>query len=56
MQFLQDNLVSIMAVLLIMSEAAAALSQVLFPGNQGLNGALASIIKVLQLLKEPKGK
>ena len=47
---LSANFPMIVMVLLIASEAAAAITQLLFPQNKGLTGALATVVKILQKL------
>lgn len=51
MEWLIGNLQFIVGALLLISEGAAALSQLLFPGNSGFNGFLAAVVKFLQKLK-----
>lgn len=55
MAFLTANIGMILSVLLILSEAMAAVCQMAFPNNKGVSGVVASIIKILQGLgaKEP---
>lgn len=48
MQWLIDNFTLIASLLLVLSEAAAAIVQMLFPSNKGVSGVIAAIIKVLQ--------
>lgn len=44
----------ILTCLLVLSEAAAAIVQLAFPGNKGVSGVLAGIIKFLQAVGAKK--
>ena len=48
--WITTNYLLVGTVLLIVSEAAAAITQLLFPENKGLSGAIATIVKILQKL------
>jgi hypothetical protein len=48
MAWLSANLPVLLTVLLVLSEAVAAVSQLLWPANKGLSGIVAGIIKLLQ--------
>lgn len=50
MQWLIDHLGVFMTGLLVISEALAAVFQILFPENKGVSGFLAGLIKLLQAL------
>lgn len=49
------NYATVLTVLLVASEAAAAITQLLVPSNKGLSGALATVIKILQKLTGKDG-
>lgn len=55
MQWILNNYQVVLTVLLVVSEAAAAVCQVAFPKNQGASGIIAAMIKALQSLgvKDP---
>lgn len=55
MAWLQANITSVLTIALVVSETAAAITQVLAPSNKGVTGVFAGIIKFLQSLgaKEP---
>ena len=48
MDWLMQNWQNIAVILLVASEAGAAISQLAFPNNKGLSGALQTVISVLQ--------
>jgi hypothetical protein len=48
MTWLTSNMTLILGVLLVISEAIAALCQLLFPNNKGISGFIAGVIKFLQ--------
>lgn len=56
MSWLMDHLSVLMTCLLVVSEALAAVFQILFPDNKGVSGFLAGLIKLLQALgaKDPE--
>lgn len=54
MQWLVDHMTLLLGILLAVSEAAAAITQLIWPDNKGLAGVMAGIIKFLQNLKSPQ--
>jgi hypothetical protein len=56
MMYLVAHYPMLVGILLLLSELAAAVSQLLYPTNSGLNGVLASFIKLLQGLKDSQPK
>lgn len=48
--WLTQNYLVVLTVLLVVSEAAAAITQLLAPDNKGVSGVLATIVKILQKL------
>lgn len=54
LQWLINNLNMLITALLAVSEATAAVCQLLFPQNKGISGFLASIIKLLQAISKDK--
>lgn len=53
-QWLIDHMSLLLTVLLSVSEAVAAIVQLVFPKNKGVSGILAGVIKVLQGLGAKK--
>lgn len=55
MQWIIDHFALILSAILVLSESAAAIVQLLFPDNKGVSGVIAGIIKFLQGIgaKEP---
>jgi hypothetical protein len=48
--WLEQNYTLVLTSLLLLSEAAAALVQLIFPQNKGVSGVLAALIKFLQVI------